>query len=103
MRIVNRHHEPLTADMVYVGRPSLWGNPCLVGRDGTRAQVIARYRRWLWAQLRRDPDLLAPLVGRDLVCWCAPLPCHAEVLAAAIAWRYGIAGAADRAAHEAPA
>jgi hypothetical protein len=100
MRIVNRRHEPLTADMVYVGRPSHWGNPYVVGRDGTRAQVIARYRRWLWAQLQRDPGLLAPLVGRDLACWCAPLPCHAEVLAAAIAWRYGTTGTTDRPGHE---
>ena len=28
---------------VYIGRPSKWGNPFAVGRDGTRAQVIARY------------------------------------------------------------
>ena len=23
---------------------------------------------------------LAPLRGKDLVCWCSPLPCHADVL-----------------------
>jgi hypothetical protein len=32
---------------VYVGRPSALGNPFLVGRDGTRAEVVATYRAWL--------------------------------------------------------
>jgi hypothetical protein len=64
---------------VYVGRPSKWGNPFVVGRDGTRDEVIAKYRAWIAQQ----PALLAALGelrGKDLVCWCAPDPCHAEVL-----------------------
>ena len=65
---------------VYIGRPSQWGNPFVVGRDGTRAQVIARYERWLCGQ----PELLAALpelAGKSLGCWCAPAPCHGDVLA----------------------
>jgi len=65
---------------VYVGRPSKWGNPFTIGRDGTRAQVIERYRQWIASQ----PKLLADLHelrGKDLICWCTPLPCHADVLA----------------------
>ena len=65
---------------VYIGRPSKWGNPFVVGRDGTRAEVIARYERWLASQ----PELLAALpvlAGKTLGCWCAPAPCHGEVLA----------------------
>jgi hypothetical protein len=34
----------------YVGWLSALGNPFLVGRDGTREDVIARYRQWLRAQ-----------------------------------------------------
>ena len=60
---------------VYVGRPSPWGNPFVIGRDGTREQVIERYRLEVLPYLD-----LQPLVGRDLVCWCSPLPCHADVL-----------------------
>ena len=44
---------------VYIGRPSRWGNPFHVGRDGTRAQVIARYERWL----EEHPELLARLAA----------------------------------------
>ncbi len=67
------------ADRVYVGRPSKWGNPFAIGRDGTRDEVIAKYRAWLMQQ----PALLAQLPelrGKNLVCWCAPQRCHADVL-----------------------
>ena len=79
---------------VYVGRPSALGNPFLVGRDGTREDVIARYRRWLRAQwrqrgaARRELERLAAKYQRDrqltLLCWCAPLPCHADVVREAV-------------------
>jgi Domain of unknown function (DUF4326) len=56
-------------------------NPYRIGRDGTPAQVIARYRQWLLAR----PDLaaqLAALRGRRLGCWYPDgQPCHARVIA----------------------
>jgi hypothetical protein len=42
-------------------------------------EVIARYRAWLCGQ----PELIAALPelrGKDLICWCAPDSCHADVL-----------------------
>lgn len=72
------HAVPPTA--VYVGRPSPFGNPFVIGRDGSREEVVRKYEAWLMAQ----PDLVArakeELVGRDLVCWCAPRACHADIL-----------------------
>lgn len=65
---------------VYIGRGGRWGNPFVIGRDGDRAEVIAKYERWLLTQ----PELLAALPqlrGRTLGCWCAPRPCHGDVLA----------------------
>ena len=67
------------ADRTYVGRPSKWGNPFVIGRDGTRDEVIAKYRAWIV----RQPVLMAALHelrGKNLVCWCAPESCHGEVL-----------------------
>lgn len=65
---------------VYCGRPSVFGNPFHIGRDGARDEVIARYRAWL----NDRPDLMArakiELRGKDLICWCAPLGCHCDVL-----------------------
>lgn len=75
------------------------GPPFLLGRDGSREQVIARYRRWLWQRLQQagSPQRKAleelleharrqPLV---LLCWCYPLPCHAEVIRSALLWMAG--------------
>ena len=75
-RVVGRQSGP---DRRYIGRPDIFGNPFVIGRDGTRAEVIAKYAEWAPTQ----PPIVAALpelVGKDLVCWCAPLPCHGEVL-----------------------
>ena len=79
----------LQRGIVRVDRATQWGNPFRIGRDGTRAEVIERYRRDLWRRIRAgevDLEELATLDGRDLACWCADLPCHADVLARAAAW-----------------
>lgn len=64
---------------VYIGRPSKWGNPFAIGRDGTREQVIAKYEEWI----RSQPHLMSALPelkGKVLGCWCAPQACHGDVL-----------------------
>jgi hypothetical protein len=66
---------------VYIGRPSKWGNPFEIGKDGDRKTVIRKYREWLIKQ----PELLAALPelkGKILGCWCSPKACHGDVLAA---------------------
>lgn len=77
MKVYNRHHEdaPSPSSAVYVGRGSPWGNPFRIGPDGTRAEVIARFR----AEVLPTLDV-TPLRGRDLVCFCTPLACHADLL-----------------------
>jgi hypothetical protein len=55
----------------YVGRPSPLGNPWVIGRDGTREEVLAKYRAWLrrqWRQggpVRRELERLATKYRRD--------------------------------------
>ena len=73
-----RHTYP--ADAVYVGRPSKWGNPFKVGKHGTREEVIGFFEEYARRKLAKEPDWLEPLRGKDLVCWCAPEACHADVL-----------------------
>lgn len=75
--VVNVRKEP--AD-VFIGRPSRWGNPFKIGVDGTRADVIMKYRRWLLSRIDLR-DALPSLAGKRLGCYCAPLPCHGDVLA----------------------
>jgi hypothetical protein len=64
---------------VYIGRPSKWGNPYVIGKDGSREEVIKKYEEYIL----NSPELLAALPeleGKILGCWCAPKPCHGEVL-----------------------
>lgn len=64
---------------VYIGRPSKWGNPFEIGKDGTREEVIEKYEAWLLNQ----PSLLSSLQeikGKTLGCWCSPKACHGDVL-----------------------
>ena len=80
-RVVHCKREPFD---VYIGRATdelagLWGNPFKIGRDGDRAEVIEKYRRWIVQQ----PELmtrLPELRGKVLGCYCAPLACHGDVL-----------------------
>jgi Domain of unknown function (DUF4326) len=68
-----------TANVHYGLPESKWRSPYSTKRDGTREGVVALYRQWLCNQ----PHLMAALPelgGRDLVCWCAPKPCHGDVL-----------------------
>jgi len=64
---------------IYIGRPSKWGNPYRIGVDGTREEVIEKYKVFI----RNRPDLLGSLEelrGKRLGCFCAPLACHGDVL-----------------------
>ena len=79
-RVFNKKNlKGAAPNATYIGRPSPWGNPFVIGRDGTRAEVIEKYETWLL----RQPHLMAQLDrlrGRHLVCWCAPFRCHGDVL-----------------------
>jgi len=91
---------------IYVGRPSIYGNPFPVGirvsvptLNGTKAwnatADLVKVMFRLWAKRETvEPNnhaaahvrLMAALErgdlrGKDLVCWCAlDVPCHADVL-----------------------
>jgi len=82
-------HAPVHDNTVLVDRRTKWGNRFRIGRDGTREQVIARYRADLWGRIRTGEitlEELAELDGMQLACWCDPQPCHGHVLARVAAW-----------------
>jgi len=65
---------------IYIGRPSKWGNPFVIGVDGEREEVVEKYRQYI---TNDRPDLLAEidkLRGKVLGCWCAPKACHGDIL-----------------------
>ena len=65
---------------VRVDRATIWGNPYVIGPDGTRAEVIEKYEIYLKGTPKLM-DQLHLLKGKTLYCWCHPLACHADVLA----------------------
>jgi hypothetical protein len=64
---------------IYIGRPSKWGNPFQIGKDGNRQEVIRKYREYILSndELLKD---LHELKGKTLGCWCKPSSCHGDVL-----------------------
>ena len=75
----NKYKSTAPDDAVYIGRPTKWGNPFVIGRDGTRQEVVQKYKDYILS----NESLLAQIHeirAKDLVCFCAPLQCHGDVL-----------------------
>lgn len=81
---------------VFVGRPSRWGNPFIMGIDGDAAECVRRYAAMITPYRHQPPnngldkfylsiammeDIKTTMRGKNLACWC-PLnsPCHANIL-----------------------
>ena len=74
---------------IYIGRPSVLGNPFIIGRDGDREEVIRKYREYLERAIESDYRVKAAFeMIRELnkkgavvlICWCAPEKCHGDVI-----------------------
>ena len=90
VRARRKNGESIVPFDIYIGRrmsmggwklaESIWANPFAIGRDGSRDEVLRKYREYvvsrgsLMAQL---PDIY----GRVLACWCKPADCHGDILA----------------------
>ena len=80
--VVNHHQSGyvFAPGDISIMRPSVFGNPFKIGPDGTRMEVIEKYKELV----RRDPRLIErirkELRGHRLVCCCKPKPCHGDWL-----------------------
>jgi hypothetical protein len=78
--------SPNGLPVVYVGRPTRWGNPLKVGPGVTREKAVEAFRAAVnaWLSVASPEEIeafFAPLVGKNLSCWCKPGDaCHADVL-----------------------
>lgn len=90
-RVVHLKKSPYD---VYIGRAmpgeglaaSPWANPFVIGKDGTRDEVIAQYHQKLM-ETPKLLDALRSLEGKTLGCWCKETPttsCHGDVLVALV-------------------
>lgn len=85
MKILNKRNLPngrVPHNAVYVGRPTIFGNPYEMKSEKDRDRVCDLYEIharkmmnsvWFVEELKK-------LKGKDLVCWCYPKRCHAETL-----------------------
>lgn len=86
MNIVHNKKKPYD---IYIGRENVraglpaskWGNPWVIGMDGTREEVIAKYEEYLPTQ-KHLMESLHELDGKILGCWCdyPNEDCHGRVL-----------------------
>ena len=87
--IVNLRNHAGGTTVVRIDRATRWGNPFIIGRDGSRQEVIRKHKEKLWADIRSGKitkEDLAELDGKTLACWCAPAACHGQTLAKAAKW-----------------
>lgn len=72
-------------------------NKFKMGRDGNREEVIEKYKRWLWGEIKKKGkvwDELVRIKGIEeeglfdvvLRCWCKPKKCHGDVIKSCIEW-----------------
>uniref|UniRef100_A0A6M3IN10 DUF4326 domain-containing protein n=1 Tax=viral metagenome TaxID=1070528 RepID=A0A6M3IN10_9ZZZZ len=64
---------------IYIGRPSMWGNPFEIGKHGTREEVIDKYREYVLNDSLLISQIMS-LDGKVLGCWCRPKECHGNIL-----------------------
>jgi len=64
-------------------KSSNFANIYKIGKDGDRNEVIQKYKIYIKEKLDNDPELVKEMLsmkGKNLGCWCAPEPCHGDVL-----------------------
>lgn len=75
----------MSENTVYIGRPSKWGNPFKIGRDGDREQCLALFKASLIKRMKVGEAVIEQikkeLKGKNVACWCSvDQVCHGDVL-----------------------
>ena len=68
---------------VYIGRPSIFGNPYTVEAHG-RELALELFAQYFADRIERDPafrEQVLALAGKTLGCFCKPAACHGDVIA----------------------
>lgn len=68
---------------VYIGRPSIYGNPFQIGKDGNRQDVVNKFRNYFYTKIEFDENFkkqVLTLRGKRLGCFCKPNECHGDII-----------------------
>ena len=79
-RVHNKYHRTAGPNAVYIGRGSLYGNPFVIGKDGSRDDVCDKYEQYILGNPQLLQAVKTRLKGCDVVCFCAPKRCHGDTL-----------------------
>jgi uncharacterized protein DUF4326 len=79
-RLYNMHHGGVPAGAVDIMRPGPWANWFVVGKDGSRDDVVDKHARKVLTDEALKARIRRELRGRDLKCCCWPRRCHGDVL-----------------------
>lgn len=82
MKVYNKYADKVPADAVYIGRGSPWGNPFVIGQDGSRDDVCNKYEKMVKNNPKLRERIKDKLRGKNLVCFCKPARCHGDYLLA---------------------
>lgn len=90
---VTRWERHVTQPGEYVGYPRTLAGPYRMGFDGTREEVVRKYKEWLWdgvksrkAEYRKLTELLAVARGGEGLRLVCVEPAFGEVIAACLEW-----------------
>ena len=64
-------------------KSSNFANPYKIGKDGTREEVLEKYKEYIIDKINNDHELMRELnsmKGKTLGCWCFPERCHGNIL-----------------------
>lgn len=77
---LKNNHIPNPPEEGCFGNPFYLKNPY---DEQERMQVIAQYRKYFYERIEKDPafkEAVLTLKGKKLGCFCAPEPCHGDVI-----------------------
>ena len=64
-------------------KSSIFCNPFKIGKDGSRDEVLEKYRNYIIKKIEEDENFKSELIklkGKNLGCWCKPEKCHGDIL-----------------------
>lgn len=79
-KVWNINNPECPKNATYIGRPSPAGNPFVIGKDGTRSEVIDKFREYFYANEELMEWSRENLRGKDLACFCKPNACHGDII-----------------------
>jgi hypothetical protein len=77
------HNKYKESYNVYIGRPTIFGNPFEIGKDGSRQDVVDKYRAYFHKRIDEDVEFkkqVLALKGKRLGCFCKPHACHGDII-----------------------